>query len=139
MKLCRIRRCAQKKNRNYLHFTVLCPFEIFAMKTRPLYNFNTVKHIFMKLCTDINHYQTMCREKEATLHLHFHRELCPFEIFKSCPLYNFNTVKNIVMKLCTNINHHQTMCREHELQIHLHFLRNCAPLKLFAMKIVSAL
>ena len=32
----------------------------------------TVQDIFMKLGTNINHYQMMCREQEPTLHLHFY-------------------------------------------------------------------
>ena len=30
------------------------------------------KNIFMKLGTNINHHQTMCREQEPTFHLHFY-------------------------------------------------------------------
>ena len=38
----------------------------------PLHNSDTVQDTFMKLGTNINHYQTMCREQEPTLHLHFY-------------------------------------------------------------------
>ena len=47
----------------------------------PLLNSDTVKDIFMKLGTNINHHQTMCREQESTLHLHFFTELWGFEVF----------------------------------------------------------
>ena len=33
---------------------------------------DTVPDIFMKLGANINHHQTMCREQELTLHLHFY-------------------------------------------------------------------
>ena len=115
----------------------------------------------MKLGTNINRHQTMCREQEPTFHLHFLWNYGPLKFFlwKLCPLYNFNTDKNIFMKPCTNINHHhtkcreyqdtvknifvklcrninlhQTMCREKEPTLHLHFLRNSAPLKFFLWK-----
>ena len=41
---------------------------------------DTVQNIFMKLGTNINHHQTMCREQEPTLHLYFFTELFPLEI-----------------------------------------------------------
>ena len=80
----------------------------------PLHNSDTIQDIFMKLGTNINHYQTMCREQEPLLHLHFLWNYGPLKFFlrKSCPLYNFDTIQNIFMKLCRNINYHQTMCRE---------------------------
>ena len=43
------------------------PLNIFLRKVCPLYNFNSVKNTFLKLCTNINHYQTMCREKEMII------------------------------------------------------------------------
>ena len=49
--------------------------------TCPLHNSDTFQDIFMKLGTNINYHQTMCREQELTLHLHFFTELQPFEIF----------------------------------------------------------
>ena len=78
---------------------------------------DTVQDIFIKLGTNINHHQTMCRKQEPTLHLHFLQNYGPLKFFwlKSCLLYNSDAMQNIFMKLCTNINHHQTMCREQEL------------------------
>ena len=37
----------------------------------PLHNSDTVQDIFMKLSTNINNHQMMCREEEPTLNLHF--------------------------------------------------------------------
>ena len=51
----------------YLHLHLLrnyAPLKIFLGKSCPLYNFNTVKNIFMKQCTYTNHHQAICREKE---------------------------------------------------------------------------
>ena len=47
----------------------------------PLHNSDTVQDIFMKLGTNINHHQTMCREQEPTLHLHFLRNYAPLNFF----------------------------------------------------------
>ena len=82
----------------------------------PLHNSDSVQDIFMKLGTNINHHQTMCREQEPTLHLHFLRNYAPLKFFlwKLCPLYIFDTIQNIFMKLCRNVNHHQMMCKEQE-------------------------
>ena len=55
----------------------ICPFDNFSC---PLCYSDTVKDIFMKLGTNVNHHQTMCREQEPTLHLHF-TEFCPFDFF----------------------------------------------------------
>ena len=38
----------------------------------PLYRSDTVQDIFIKLGTNINRHQTMCKEQEPTLHLHFY-------------------------------------------------------------------
>ena len=35
----------------------------------------------MKVGTNMNHHQTMCREQEPTLHLDFFYGIMPFEIF----------------------------------------------------------
>ena len=37
----------------------------------PLHNSDTLRDIFMKLGTSINHHQMICREQESTIHLHF--------------------------------------------------------------------
>ena len=68
------------------------------------------------LGTNINHHQTMCKERRTDTSLTFLRSYGPLKIFlwKSCPLYNFDTNMNIFMKLCTNTNKHQSMCREKE-------------------------
>ena len=89
----------------------ICPSINFSC---PLHNSDTVQDIFMKLDTNINHHQTMCREQEPELRLHFLRNYSPLKFFwwKSCPLNNFDTVQNIFMKLCSNINHHQTMAEK---------------------------
>ena len=47
----------------------------------PLHNSDTVQDIFMKHGTNINHYQTMCREQEPTLHLHFVQNYGPLKFF----------------------------------------------------------
>ena len=123
MKLCtNINRCqkmCKKRKRTITTPTFLrnyAPLKFFLWKSCPLCNFNTVKKIFMKLCTNIHQYQTMCKEKEPLLHLHFYgiMLLWFFFLWKLCPLLNFNTVGNIFMELSTNINHHQTMWREQE-------------------------
>ena len=92
-----------------------CPSVNFSC---PLHNFDTFMKldIFMKLGTDINHRQTMYKEQEPTLHLHFLRNYGPLKFFwwKLCPLYNFDAIQNIFVKLCRNIDHHQMMCREEE-------------------------
>ena len=64
-------------------------WSFFLWKSCLLYNFNTVQNIFMKLCTNIYHYQTICREplldqvqrKRTITPPTFFTELCPFEIF----------------------------------------------------------
>ena len=48
----------------------ICPSVNFSC---PLHKSVTVQDIFMKLGKNINHHQTMCREQEPTLHLHFYR------------------------------------------------------------------
>ena len=130
------------------HEPILClyflrnygPLNFFWWKSCPLHNFDTVQNIFMKLCGNINHHPTMCRELVPKLCLYFLRNYGPLNFFwwKSCPLHNFDTVQNIFMKLCGNINHHQTMCREQEPYLHLHFTDLC-PFEIFPIKIVSAL
>ena len=101
-----------------------------------LHNSNTVQDIVMKLGTNINRHQTMYREQELTLHLHFLQNYGPLKVFlwKLCQHYNLDTVQNIFLKLCTNINHHQMTCRDKEPELHLHYLRNYAPLKFFLWK-----
>ena len=47
----------------------------------PLHNSDSVKDVFMKLGTNINHHQTMCREQEMTLHLLFLRNYCLLKFF----------------------------------------------------------
>ena len=47
----------------------------------PLHNSDTVQDIFMKFGTNINHHQTMCREQEPTLRLHFSRKYGPLKFF----------------------------------------------------------
>ena len=42
---------------------------------------DTVQDIFMKLSTNINHHQAMCREQEPTLHLHLLRNYGPLNFF----------------------------------------------------------
>ena len=57
---------AENKNRYSISiFMELWLFEFFLMKIVSLHNFDTVQNIFMKLCTNINHHQTMCRKKES--------------------------------------------------------------------------
>ena len=58
-----------------------------------LHNSDTVQDIFLKLGTNINHHQTMCREQEPTLHLHFLQNFCTLKFFlkRSCLLYIFDT------------------------------------------------
>ena len=79
----------------------VCPSVNFSCS---LHNSDTVQDIFMKLGTNINHHQMMCREQESTLHLHFLQNYGPLKFFnrKPCRLYNFDTVQNIFMKLCRN-------------------------------------
>ena len=43
-------------------FMPLCNFLV--CKFCPLYNFKSVQDIFMKFGININHYQTVCRERE---------------------------------------------------------------------------
>ena len=69
----------------------------------------------MKVCTNLNHDRTMCREQEPLLHLYFFTELCPFEIlvWKSCPLYNLNTwnfvqIWTIIRRCAENKNRNPT-------------------------------
>ena len=55
--------CAETKNCiSTYNFTKLCPFDFFLRKYCPLYNFNTIKDIFMKLGTNIKDHQTMFSE-----------------------------------------------------------------------------
>ena len=42
-----------------------------------LRNSDTVQDVFMKLGTNVNHYQTMCKEQEPTLYLQFLRNYVP--------------------------------------------------------------
>ena len=76
----------------------VCPSANFSC---PFHNSDTIPDIFMKLGTNVNHHQTMCREQDPKLHLHFYGTILLFQIslLKSCPFYNFNTVENIFMKL----------------------------------------
>ena len=132
--------CREQEPKLHLYFLQnYGPLKFFLWKSCPLYNFDTVQNIFMKRCRNINHHQTICREQESWLHLHFLRNYAPskFLVWKSCPLYKFYTIKNI-LKLCTNINHHQTMCREQEPNPLIFFTELC-PFEIFAMKIMSPL
>ena len=57
--------CREKELQLFIHnLHNYAPLKFILRKSCPLYNFNTIKNIFMKLCTNINHYQTICREKE---------------------------------------------------------------------------
>ena len=56
----------------------ICPSVNFLC---PLRNSDTIEDIFMKLGTNIKHHQTMCREQESTLHLHFLRNCGPLKLF----------------------------------------------------------
>ena len=47
----------------------------------PLHNSDTVQDIVMKLGTNINHHQTMCRKQEPTLYLHFLRNYGRLKFF----------------------------------------------------------
>ena len=77
--------CREEEPTLNLHFLRnYGPLKIFLQKSCPLYNFNTVQNIFMKLCRNINHHKTMR------------------------PLYNFNTSRTL------SWNHYQTMCSEEE-------------------------
>ena len=100
----------------------VCPSVYFSC---PLHNSDTAQDIFMKIGTNINHPQTMCRKQKPTRQLHFLRNYGPLKFFlpKSCPLYNFDTVQNIFIKFCRNINRHQTMYRGKEPLLYLHFCR----------------
>ena len=46
-----------------------------------LHNSVTVQDIFMKLGTNMNHHQMMCREQESTLYLQFLRNNDPLKFF----------------------------------------------------------
>ena len=46
-----------------------------------LHNSDTIQDIFMKLGTNINHHQPMCREQELILHLHFLQNNGPLKFF----------------------------------------------------------
>ena len=62
---------------------MLCPPSVYLSVnfSCPLHNSDTVQDIFMKLGRNINHHQMMCREQEATLHLHFLRNYGPLKFF----------------------------------------------------------
>ena len=74
--------CREKEPLLHLHFFLqtYAPLKFFLCKSCPLYNFHTVKNIFMKLGTNINLYQSMCKKKNF-YSTYFFMELCPFEIF----------------------------------------------------------
>ena len=58
--------CKEKKRNSTYIFYGMLPFEIFFLwKPCPLYNFNTVKNIFMKLDTNIKCHQMMWGEEES--------------------------------------------------------------------------
>ena len=97
----------------------------------PLHNSDTVQDIFMKLGSNVNHHQTMCREQEPTLNLHFSRNYGPLKCFlrKSCPLYYFDTVQNIYMKLCRNIKPSSDDVQRTGTDTQPNFSRNYAHLK----------
>ena len=42
---------------------------------------DTVQDVFIKLLTNINHHQMMCREQEPTLYLHFLGNYVPLNFF----------------------------------------------------------
>ena len=119
-----------------LHPSV-CPSVNFSC---PFHNSDTVQDIFMKLGTNINHHQTMCRNKNRHSTYSFLRNYGLLKVFlwKSCPFYNLDIVQNIFMKLCTNLNPHQTMCRKKIRNSAYTFTELC-PFEMFPMKIVSAL
>ena len=71
-------------------FTELCPFIILNLEIMSALSLKMVNYFFIKLGTNINHYQTMSRDHESELY-------------------------DIFMILCTNIKHYQTICREPSL------------------------
>ena len=89
------------------------PFKFFLRKWYLLYNFDTVKNVFMNLCARISHHKRMQqRIRTVTPPTSFYGIMPLWKcIWKSCPLCNFNNVDNIFMKVCTNIHLHQTGCR----------------------------
>ena len=99
-----------------------------------LHNSDTVKDIFMKLDTNIDHHQMTCREQKFETPSTVFEEWCPFGIFwwKSCPLYNCNTIRNIFMKLGTNIKHEHTMWGKRTVTPPGSFLWNYVSLKVGA-------
>ena len=76
-----IRRSAEKKDQNSTCiFTEFFPLKIWILKSCPLNKSQTLLDIFMKLCTNIKHDQTVCKEQGPLIYLHF-TELCPFKNF----------------------------------------------------------
>ena len=71
----------------------------------PLHNSVTVQNIFMKLVTNINNHQTICREQEPTLHLQFLRNygllefLCPATKSGGVICYTLRTFECLSVRL----------------------------------------
>ena len=89
---------SEKKLSTYI-YAKLCHFEIFIRKSCLLYNFQTVKVIFINFGIRIKHHQTICTEKNITP-LPFFAFITPFAfLLNSCLFYNYKTVKDIFILL----------------------------------------
>ena len=78
--------CREQELLFQLHFLRnYAPLKFLLSKSYPLYNlntidnFDTIESIFMKLYTNINHNQMMCKKKRTPPT--FFTELCPFDFF----------------------------------------------------------
>ena len=82
----------------------VCPSVNFSC---PLRNCNTIQGIFMKLGTNVNHHQMMCKEQEPKLHLHFmenHVRSITLEYFHET-WYKYKPPSDNVQRKRTNSTH----------------------------------
>ena len=132
--------CREKKRNSIYIFYGIMPLQNFSYANlSPLYNFNPFKNIFLELCTNINHYQTMCREKEPLLHQYFLRKYAPLKLFyENCVRSTtLKTVKDIFMKLGIKLVSNNVQ-RTRTVTPPTIFVKLC-PFEIFLMKILSAL
>ena len=117
------------------------PLKFLLWKSCPLYNFNTVENIFIKLVQIKTTIRRCAENKNRNSTYIFLKNYAPlkFLLWKSCPLYNFNTVENIFIKL-VQIKTTIRRCAENKNRNSTYiFLKNYAPFENFPLKIVSAL
>ena len=96
--------CREKEPLLYLHFLRNhAPLKFFIWKSRLLYNFKTLKAIFKKLGTNLNHHQIKCRGNNHNSTFNF-RGMMPLWFFSNENLVRSITLKPSRIFSCTSVS-----------------------------------